>query len=486
MSLNAQPPDLLVDYLEKLKIQDATARHAPDRITTPVTGTSRVLPAQSEAGRSSSDKRAPSFNDKENVPPPVTRSTTHAADKGLSAVPPSLVIPPKSLHSSVEVSTPTIIERRTSDLLPGKGAEPRTATPAEAREPLQPPGPNPTLENQEPDDQTMIRVGSAGGSSRDRGGEPSSAGVQSRFRRMDRKRLGGSLFSKQRSTALTKHSLSFAGPPKRHAVQDGEESPKGYMVSSDGAEESPGISSSEQTPLKQAAVPEPPYPAIPRTIPGSRSENEPPDALPPHRTPPQPTAVPIPNAVTDPELNQTTLRQLPQISAPQPPMTSHQPSAPRPPAAMTAISAAPSVAAVPITDRQDPLPSHPQFARSQVPITETPNANALPMMPERPLLPTPPLQRSVINPKTHVEVNGVVYARLEVIGRGGSSKVYKLMAADGKQYALKKVNLKTADQFATEGYRNEISLLEKLKKNERIIRLVDFEVNDSFILMVSI
>jgi serine/threonine protein kinase len=81
-------------------------------------------------------------------------------------------------------------------------------------------------------------------------------------------------------------------------------------------------------------------------------------------------------------------------------------------------------------------------------------------------------------------VNGVVYARLEVIGRGGSSKVYKLMAPDGKQYALKKVNLKTADQFATDGYRNEISLLQKLRNNERIIRLIDAEVNDNFILVV--
>ncbi len=77
-----------------------------------------------------------------------------------------------------------------------------------------------------------------------------------------------------------------------------------------------------------------------------------------------------------------------------------------------------------------------------------------------------------------------MYARLEVIGRGGSSKVYKLMAPDGKQYALKKVNLKTADQFATDGYRNEISLLQKLRKNERIIRLIDAEVNDNFILVV--
>lgn len=149
-------------------------------------------------------------------------------------------------------------------------------------------------------------------------------------------------------------------------------------------------------------------------------------------------------------------------------------------------------APAPMLSIRPPEPSPTEYRKSPPPPVEhkplqrntAPLAKMHPVQDEKPPLPTPPLQRSVINPKTHVEVNEIVYARLEVIGRGGSSKVYKLMASDGKQYALKKVNLKTADQFATEGYKNEISLLQKLHKNERIIRLVDAEVNDNFILMV--
>ena len=84
--------------------------------------------------------------------------------------------------------------------------------------------------------------------------------------------------------------------------------------------------------------------------------------------------------------------------------------------------------------------------------------------------------------KGTVTLNGRTYIRLDTIGRGGSSKVYKVMtSASSKFFALKKVSFDKADSSAIVGYKNEIALLRKLgaDSSERIVRLYDFEVNDS-------
>ncbi|KAJ3179007.1 hypothetical protein HDU87_003277 [Geranomyces variabilis] len=80
--------------------------------------------------------------------------------------------------------------------------------------------------------------------------------------------------------------------------------------------------------------------------------------------------------------------------------------------------------------------------------------------------------------KTNISVNGVMYRKLGLIGRGGSSKVYKIMAQDQKLYALKKVKLKGQEDSAIEGYLNEIALLRRLDKNDRIIHLINWELNE--------
>ncbi|KAJ3169948.1 hypothetical protein HDU88_000590 [Geranomyces variabilis] len=80
--------------------------------------------------------------------------------------------------------------------------------------------------------------------------------------------------------------------------------------------------------------------------------------------------------------------------------------------------------------------------------------------------------------KTNISVNGVMYRKLGLIGRGGSSKVYKIMAQDQKLYALKKVKLKGQEDSAIEGYLNEIALLRRLDKNDRIIHLINSELNE--------
>ncbi|ORX40395.1 kinase-like protein [Piromyces finnis] len=66
---------------------------------------------------------------------------------------------------------------------------------------------------------------------------------------------------------------------------------------------------------------------------------------------------------------------------------------------------------------------------------------------------------------------------LEQIGRGGTSKVYKVLSQEGKILALKKIDINGSDKAAINGYVNEINLLNHLKNNSRIIQLVDAEIN---------
>ncbi|KAI9325751.1 kinase-like domain-containing protein [Obelidium mucronatum] len=76
----------------------------------------------------------------------------------------------------------------------------------------------------------------------------------------------------------------------------------------------------------------------------------------------------------------------------------------------------------------------------------------------------------------YITVNRVPYKRIELIGRGASSKVYKVISESGRIFALKKVKLDRQDPSAIEGYLNEIQLLKKLAKSECIISLIDSEI----------
>jgi serine/threonine-protein kinase TTK/MPS1 len=76
-----------------------------------------------------------------------------------------------------------------------------------------------------------------------------------------------------------------------------------------------------------------------------------------------------------------------------------------------------------------------------------------------------------------VKVNGRTYKVLQLIGRGGSSKVFKVISPDNTVLALKKVGLRNLDETTLAGYINEISLLRSLKDAPHIIKLIDHEVN---------
>ena len=87
--------------------------------------------------------------------------------------------------------------------------------------------------------------------------------------------------------------------------------------------------------------------------------------------------------------------------------------------------------------------------------------------------------------KKYIRVNQTEYQRMEIIGRGGSSKVYKIIdPKTGRIFALKKVKTIGEDESITEGYLNEIELLKKLRGNQHIIQLIDAQVNSDSILMV--
>lgn len=75
-------------------------------------------------------------------------------------------------------------------------------------------------------------------------------------------------------------------------------------------------------------------------------------------------------------------------------------------------------------------------------------------------------------------VNGKPYQEIGRIGKGGSSDVYRVMAENGKLFALKRVKLEDADENAVRGYKGEIELLRKLEGVERVVRLFDWEVDE--------
>jgi serine/threonine-protein kinase TTK/MPS1 len=67
--------------------------------------------------------------------------------------------------------------------------------------------------------------------------------------------------------------------------------------------------------------------------------------------------------------------------------------------------------------------------------------------------------------------------RLEQIGRGGSSKVYKVLGPDFQVYALKRVRPTQMNSKTQAIFQNEIDLMKKLRGRPNIIELIDSEIN---------
>ncbi|PVU96722.1 hypothetical protein BB561_001012 [Smittium simulii] len=78
--------------------------------------------------------------------------------------------------------------------------------------------------------------------------------------------------------------------------------------------------------------------------------------------------------------------------------------------------------------------------------------------------------------KRMLKVNNRVYTKVCLSGRGGSSKVYKVLGNKNDLYAIKRVSLLKTDPLVIQGYMDECKLLRKLDGNPFIIQLYDSEV----------
>lgn len=113
--------------------------------------------------------------------------------------------------------------------------------------------------------------------------------------------------------------------------------------------------------------------------------------------------------------------------------------------------------------------------------TPPPRAPAVSMRRRSPTGPEQGEEEVAPVPLTEVKTRNLVvskkaYARLDLIGKGGSSRVYRVMNNANEIYAIKRVSLDRTDAETMSGYMNEIALLKRLSGNSRIIRLVDSEV----------
>ncbi len=140
-------------------------------------------------------------------------------------------------------------------------------------------------------------------------------------------------------------------------------------------------------------------------------------------------------------------------------------------------------------ERVDRVPLRTQVAEIATPVSplRQPLAARSQNTPRRPAPPPPPLK--MLDPpaasshggskkRNAVRVNGKSFQRMEIVGRGGSSKVWRVMAETGKVYALKRVSMEDADETAVRGYKGEIDLLKRLKDNERVVQILDWEMNE--------
>eukprot|EP00917_Polyrhabdina_sp_WS-2016_P010574 GHVP01023298.1.p1 GENE.GHVP01023298.1~~GHVP01023298.1.p1 ORF type:complete len:522 (+),score=75.28 GHVP01023298.1:1281-2846(+) len=74
-------------------------------------------------------------------------------------------------------------------------------------------------------------------------------------------------------------------------------------------------------------------------------------------------------------------------------------------------------------------------------------------------------------------INNKMYYLLQIIGKGGSSKVLRVLSDTGELLALKRVRTKFLDKTVLNGYLNEIELLRRFSEKRHIIKLIDADIN---------
>lgn len=89
-------------------------------------------------------------------------------------------------------------------------------------------------------------------------------------------------------------------------------------------------------------------------------------------------------------------------------------------------------------------------------------------------------------PKGHIAVCNKIYKKIEVKGKGGGGKVYKVHVKDHPEsiWAIKKIKLAAGDEELKDSVFNEIELLLRLRGHSCIIHMEDYEIGEDYVYMV--
>lgn len=131
------------------------------------------------------------------------------------------------------------------------------------------------------------------------------------------------------------------------------------------------------------------------------------------------------------------------------------------------------------TFRKPVTPKKDSPAAAAAAVATAPVVSTVPTAPPAPVV-VPPTA-SIVESRTFI-VNNKRYEKLELLGRGGSSKVYRIKAANGHQFALKKVTLNSTEDITS--FKGEIELLRRLRNYKRVVKLYDSEVTKSSIYLI--
>ncbi|KAH3675591.1 hypothetical protein WICMUC_002680 [Wickerhamomyces mucosus] len=98
---------------------------------------------------------------------------------------------------------------------------------------------------------------------------------------------------------------------------------------------------------------------------------------------------------------------------------------------------------------------------------------------------TQPLKPEASNVSSKfLNINGKQYEKLELLGKGGSSKVFKVKSSNNRVYAIKKITFDEFDDSSIIGFKGEIELLNKLRGEDRVVKLIDHSLQQSSLLVV--
>ena len=96
----------------------------------------------------------------------------------------------------------------------------------------------------------------------------------------------------------------------------------------------------------------------------------------------------------------------------------------------------------------------------------------------------PKRSHSKLAKRNTITVNDTEYEKIELLGRGGSSRVYKVKNSQNKVFALKRVSFDEFDDSSVDGFKGEIELLEKLSNESRVVKLFDYQMDSGVLFLI--